>query len=312
MSGLGIVVNPLAKYYRKNRDAKHHLEARLGPNDVLASSNSLTHLERIAEDFKARQISLLAISGGDGTGSHTLSIFDRVYGSTPMPPVALLRGGTMNTSCNGIGIIRGHPHELLDRIIRRLNAGKSLATKRVGTVRCNGQAGFVFGIGVIPNFLEEYYARGRPFPSPTSAAMLLGRCIFSALVQGPFVRKIVKPVSVDVIVDGYRWPETEYFTLGAATVPQIGLGFTPFYHIDETHAQFQIIGFHCGPIRFMMDLPLIYRGVATGSDHTTQAMANRAVLRGRNGKFTYTIDGDLFDTEELVVETGPSFDVVLP
>ena len=78
----------------------------------MREARSIDELYRIAEDFRRDDIDVLAISGGDGTNHVTLTGFLDVYGGHTMPQVALLRGGTMNTVANSVGVggpARGPP-----------------------------------------------------------------------------------------------------------------------------------------------------------------------------------------------------------
>src|SRR5262245_51132066 len=70
-------------------------EAALGPDDVLG------------------------IVGGDGTVSAVLGAFDRP--ERPLPRLALLRGGTMNTVARGLGVPALDPTGLLRALLDDLS-----------------------------------------------------------------------------------------------------------------------------------------------------------------------------------------------
>ena len=97
MSGIGVVLNPKSRQNRRDPGAALRLARQLGPIGVVREADSIDALYRIAEDFRRDAVDVLAISGGDGTNTVTLTGFMDVYGSNPLPQVALLRGGTMNT-----------------------------------------------------------------------------------------------------------------------------------------------------------------------------------------------------------------------
>src|SRR5580693_9687084 len=108
MSGIGVVLNPKSRHNLRDPGAALRLSRRLGDYGVLRTAQSVEELYRIAEDFRRFDIDVLAISGGDGTNHVTLTGFLDVYGGAMIPRVALLRGGTMNTVANSVGI-RGKP-----------------------------------------------------------------------------------------------------------------------------------------------------------------------------------------------------------
>src|SRR5207237_10930609 len=102
--------------------------------------------------------------------------FIDVYGQgrAPLPQVALLRGGTMNTVANSIGVPRGKPDGLLERLVhayaRRAVEPLHQAQRymmRAAPMHADGdlgkpQFGFLFGTGVVHGFLSEYYGTGEP------------------------------------------------------------------------------------------------------------------------------------------------------
>src|SRR5205085_1186576 len=94
------------------------LERALGAHGSIRQARSIEELHRIAHDFRALEIDVLAISGGDGTSGVTVTGFLEVYRDQPLPAIALLRGGTMNTIANSVGVRREPPDQLLARLVR--------------------------------------------------------------------------------------------------------------------------------------------------------------------------------------------------
>jgi len=275
-----------------------------------AQSATVDDIEAIALEFKEREIDILALSGGDGTTSFTLTAFKKVYGDHPLPSIALLRGGTMNTVANGIGVRRGGPEGLLRRLLGAESSGRALKSKSVGTLRMNGQLGFITGVGVIPAFLREYYEAGDPYPTPMTAFKLLSRAVGGAFVGGALAKKVADPIACDVWVDGEAWPTASYLTIGAATVPQIGLGFTPFYRCDSARDRFHIVGFTCSKVGFVSALWPIFRGQPTDPGYTRETLTSQARIKQLNGPTLYTIDGEVLEADELVIELGPRVEIV--
>src|SRR5580692_5225893 len=214
MSGIGVVLNPKSRRNLRDPGAATRLARRLGDHGVLRTARSVEELYRIAEDFRRVDIDVLAISGGDGTGHVTLTGFLDVYGGGAMPQVALLRGGTMNTVANSVGVARGKPEGLLARLIRAYAARASEPLAGVErhvlhvTPLDKGDAhyGFLFGTGVVQGFMSEYYRGGDP--SPLVAAKTLARGIGSALIGGETIRRMAQPFRGSVrLDDGTVWEE---------------------------------------------------------------------------------------------------------
>src|SRR5580704_2058769 len=172
MGGIGVVVNPRSRKNLRDPRAEYRLARRLGNHGVVRAARSIDELYHIAEDFRRVDIDVLAISGGDGTNHVTLTGFLDVYGGAMIPQVALLRGGTMNTVANSVGIGPGRPEGLLGRLVREYAKRGALelenVSRHVMRIGAPGggkpQYGFLFGTGVMHGFLAEYYRGGQPSP----------------------------------------------------------------------------------------------------------------------------------------------------
>ena len=152
----------------------------IGSHGTAEATQSLDDLYRVCEEFKKERIDILGISGGDGTMHHTLTAMIKTYGEQPLPLVAILRGGTMNTIANSLGI-RGETPQLLFELVDKHRRGSPSTCSRTEILQVGDKYGFIFGNGIIYNFLHEYYATGNP--SPATAAKLISRAAASAMVR---------------------------------------------------------------------------------------------------------------------------------
>jgi diacylglycerol kinase family enzyme len=312
MSGIGVVLNPKSRRNLRDPRAEYRLARRLGNHGVVRAARSIGELYHIAEDFRRFDIDVLAISGGDGTNHVTLTGFLDVYGGAMIPRVALLRGGTMNTVANSVGI-RGKPEGLLGRLIRdysqRANEPLVDVERHVMKVSpCNDGApkyGFLFGTGVMHGFLAEYYRSGDP--SPLVAARTLALTVGSALVGGHAIRRMSEPFCGSVeLEDGTRWPERDYLTVAAGTIAHVGLSFRPFNRFDERPGAFHALGVHSSAFDVVRELPRIHRAESMRPGHAYEAVSSRIVLRGAGRQVRYMIDGDLHEARgDLGVAIGP-------
>src|SRR5579872_2830985 len=149
VSGIGVVFNPKSKHNLRDPSAAARLARRLGDGGTVREARSLDELYRIAEDFRRADIDVLGISGGDGTNHVTLTGFIDVYGGHALPEVAFLRGGTMNTVANSIGVRRERPEGLLGRLVRAYaeRASEPLCNVERRLMRIGDTYGFLFGTG---------------------------------------------------------------------------------------------------------------------------------------------------------------------
>ncbi|MBV9946523.1 MAG: sphingosine kinase [Myxococcales bacterium] len=325
MSGIGVVVNPRSGRNLRDPGAASRLARTLGDHGVVRQARSIDELYRIAEDFRTVDIDVLAISGGDGTNHVTLTGFLDVYGRASMPQVALLRGGTMNTVANSVGVRQGKPDGLLGRLVRQYALRGALELEnverhvmRIGPPASShenekARYGFLFGTGVVHGFLSEYYRLGHGDPSPLVAAKTLARGIASTLVRGETIRRMAQPFRGAVALeDGTSWGERDFLAIAAGTIPHIGLQFKPFHRYAEQAGRFHLLGIHASPLSFVRELPRIHRGAPMRAGKALEALCTRAIVRGAGGRVAYMIDGDLHENVgELEIAIGPRVKLVV-
>lgn len=320
MPGIGVVLNPRSRRNQRDPKAALRLAQTLGDQGVVREARSRDELRRIAEDFMRLEIDVLGISGGDGTNHVTISGFVEVYGGAKLPRLALLRGGTMNTVANAVGVRREAPEGLLGHLLRAYAERKSRPLPdverhvlRVAPTADAGRAtyGFLFGTGVVAGFLSEYYRA--PVPSPASAAKTLARGVGSALVGGPTIRRMAAPFRGAVhLDDGTVWEERDYLSVAAGTIDQIGLRFRPFRRFAERPGAFHVLGIFASPLALVGELPRIWRAEPMRPDRTYEATPSGLTLRPASGALEYMIDGDLHRADgDLRVDIGPRVKILV-
>jgi hypothetical protein len=336
--GIGVIYNPKSGRNLRDPRAALRLARTLGDHGVVREAGSIDELYRVAEDFRKLDIDVLGISGGDGTNGTTITGFLDVYAGNALPQIAFLRGGTMNTVANAVGVRRGRPEGLLDRLCRAYvaRAARPLADveRHVMCLRAEGAApqrrsaraagaelpgpplatkyGFNFGTGVVCGFLREYYAYGQP-PDPVVAFKTLFRGIGSAAVHGDMIKRMAAPFRGSVeIGDGTVWPERDYLSVAGGTVDQIGLNFRPFYRFAERPNTFHVLGIHTSPMGFVSQLPRIWRAQPMRPGHTYEAVTHRIVIRSPRSPLLYMIDGDMHECRgPLHVSVGPRVHIIV-
>lgn len=289
MSGIGVVTNPASRRNRQNPRLMDQLACILGDQGSLAQPRDWAGMEEVARQFKARSIDVLCINGGDGTGHVVLSAMARVYGDTPLPMVALLRGGTMNTVAHGLGIT-GTPSALLDRVVQRYQGGAPFRTVERTLLCVDGRHwGFMFGNGVMTNFLRVYYEGGDA--SPTKAVKVLARGIASLPVRGALYRRLMEPIRAQVVLDGQGLDPVEFLAVGAATVDDLGFGFRPFYEAPSHPGQLHVVGLACTLTAVARELPRYWKGGPT-RDPGILNRVGKHLLVSANRPIGYMVDGD--------------------
>jgi diacylglycerol kinase family enzyme len=312
--GIGLITNPRSRAYRRDPAKPRKLGYLIGSAGTAEATQSLGDLYRVCEEFKKERIEILGISGGDGTLHHTLTAMIRTYGEEALPLIAILRGGTMNTVANSLHI-RGETRDLLYELVDKHRRGQKgeleVFEKELLHVTATGdngagedRYGFIFGNGVVYNFLHEYYTTGNP--SPAVATRLILAAAASTLLRGPLSRRIYKRFKARVVSDGEEWACREFMTVAAAVVEQIGLGFRPFYRCDEEPGAFAILGIHTSAVGFVTELPRILGGQPMRRDKVIDRVARDVLFEPLEGDIEYIIDGDTYRSAGPVrLRTGP-------
>jgi diacylglycerol kinase family enzyme len=307
-----VFVNPLSRANRRDpglagRFAATLKEGELG--EVLAPANLdelAGHAKRLAETPPA----VVAIHGGDGTLHRTVGALIRAFDSRPLPALAILPGGTMNVVARSLGIL-SHPEKTLTALAEDLRAGRATETLVRRCLQVGDSFGFVFGNGLMANFLEEYYGKGGY--GPLRATWILLRTFVSALVRGPYARRMFRSFAGQVWVDGKVLPWPRLTGLGVATVREVGLGFKLNHRADEDPDRFSVLAIHAGPVALAVDLVPVHQGRGIGPKRAWSAVASRLAIEPVAQKWSYTIDGDLYRAEgRIEVGVGPALRIVKP
>ncbi|MDB4962836.1 MAG: diacylglycerol kinase [Myxococcales bacterium] len=311
---IGLIINVRARANQHHPDRLRVLARMIGRHDQLATTRSIEELEQACAQLASDRPEIVAICGGDGTLHQTLTALIRSYGDRPLPAIAILRGGAMNIVATSLGI-HGHPVDHLRALVelkRRGGLASLPASSRFAhpLLQIGDRYGFMFGAGVIHDFLEAYYATGRP--SPLTAARLLLRAAASTLVGGPLSKQLCQPVHAHVVTDGRVWPRDQFAALCAATIEQIGLGFRPFYRCREDAERFSVLGIDTSPLGLLRELPRVRAGKPMHPSKVIDEIAREVTIASADHRaLGYMIDGDLYACDgALTILRGPVLELV--
>jgi diacylglycerol kinase family enzyme len=302
---VALIGNPRSRKNVLDPGALDRFGSILGGAGTLYVPQSLEELAEIARALGADPPDVLALHGGDGTLHRVFTALVPHF-SGPIPPVVVLRGGTMNIVATSVGM-RLRPDRALELALGR----RESRVVRRSLLRVGGeQYGFLFGNGIIARFLELYYQK--PSPTPWDAGWLLAWGAASALVGGPLIRQLTRRFDGTAVVDGEAWPETSWVGVAAGTVEQIGLGFTPFYLAGSHPGKMHVVGVGGTVAELARELPRVRLGRPLRGPHHHSAAANDLLLRGTES-FGYMVDGDFHvGAEELRLSIGPPVDFLVP
>ncbi len=309
MSGIGVVVNPRAGGNRRAGDRAARLGDVVGNVGWVRETASIDHLPEVIAECRRRAVDVIAVCGGDGTFTRTLSAMVQAYEGRALPSFLPLRAGTMNTVARCVGSPAWQPERMLAEIAAEYRRGRPLASTEHQLLCVNGAAfGFMVGAGVVVGFLRAYYAQSRQ--GGLGALGLLIRLSCSALVRGELARQAFEWFDAGLACDGALVPFERFSVVHASSIEEIGLGFRPTYRAREQPGRFHVFA---GPIEareLVRCLGRIRRGVPTRSAQVHDVLAERLVLQFRRPS-EYMIDGEIMPAaEQLVIEPGPILRII--
>ena len=300
---IGVISNPGAGKNAGNPSRTERLRQILGSDGVVRETQTSEEILDIAREFRRGEISVLAIDGGDGTLHHALSAFIPIYGGTDLPPIALLRGGTMNTIANSLGI-KGTSEAILQRVVSTVREQVPFEVVRTNTLKVNDRYGFIFGLGFPVNLLKAYYqGEGR---GPAKTIRVLLRVLLSMLEKGDTDRSFFRPFEAEIWLDGKRLPRGRYTALLGATVEEVGLGFKPTRRAREKEGLFQTLCLGTGPKKSGLNALRVLLGMQLRGERLVDRLVRRSVIKLEKPA-DIQIDGEILKNQkEIRLHVGPA------
>lgn len=293
MPGIAVILNPHAGGNRRlmARARPERLRKIVDGQGAVYAPASLDELEQTIGRALEAKPEMLALCGGDGSYFRAFTVLHRLLGSDPWPPILPLPAGTINNLTHAVRSRLRSPERLLAEVIRERTHGIPHETADCDLFTVGeADVGYIFGAGMIVNFLRAYYAS--PNPRPASAAWLVFRLALSGALRGPLQGKIFQPFEADVLCDGERVPHRGYRMLIASSVPAIGLGFEPFYLAGRKPGQFHVLGGPARAARLVRCLGRFYRGYPARDPGLYDNIAAELQVEFARPTY-YTVNGDL-------------------
>lgn len=275
------------------------------PEDMLA-------LRRDARKVLERGYRYLAINGGDGTNHQVLTAFGEVSEGRSLPRISLLRGGTMNNVTDSLKI-RGTPMSILGQLCATVASGSQPKLTRRAMLRvADGEAerlGFIFGTGLMANFLKAYYASGET--SPRTAAWMAAKVCASVAMKGAIYRQLSNKENHTIHIDNELWIEKHLFSLMCATTEEVGLGLSPFTNAGRNPDRFCALAIEGPLLSIVAALPAIWCASPMTMRGFEERLPQQLTVQLPR-KFDYSIDGDLYVAERICLSMGPVLALYIP
>ncbi|HEY0708497.1 MAG TPA: diacylglycerol kinase family protein [Polyangia bacterium] len=304
---IAVILNPRSRANRLDPALAARMTALLGTEGRVLAVPGLPELDAMTAELALDPPAAIAIHGGDGTVHKTLSSLVQSFKERPLPPVAILPAGTMNVVGSSLSLL-GPPEQILGTLLTSLRgatASRPLPTVTRHCLKVDEAYGFVFGCGLIANFLEEYYSKDEY--GTKRALWILARMFFSGIVDGPYSQRIVRRFAGKVMVDGRPLPWQSLTGVGAATVREVGLGFKLNHRADEDPDRFSFLAIHAGAVSLGLDLWGVHRGTGVAPHRAFSGLGQTMRIEPEGGACVYTVDGDLYKSKGAIeVSLGPS------
>lgn len=313
MPGIGIITNPHSKLNRRHPSRQRLLGYIVGEHGKLELTNSLDDLARAAVQFRDHRIEVLAINGGDGTISRTLTAFIRAYQGQPLPKVLILRGGTINVLSDNLGI-KGSPEAILVRYIESMSEVRTSTTQRYYTLAVGDHYGFLFGNGMVASYLEEFY---RNKSGPAGAIYLLFKVYLWRLFRKDHFLAFIGERSYRLHLNhsAIALGESRSCAVMASSIEKMPLGPRLFPDARMKRGHFSIFSLEIPAISLPWRLPL---AVLFNKQGRRFGRVNRLVeslkLDTADGRVQkYSLDGELFEAHDgkLEISLGPEVEFIV-
>lgn len=309
MPGIGIISNPHSKLNRKNPQRHEYLTYIAGEEGHVAVTQTLEDLAKVASDFKEHGIKILAINGGDGTISQTLTAFIKAYDGAPLPKIAILRGGTINVLAENLGI-KGSPEQVLYRLIERHSINNLTVTRKISTICIEGQHGFLFGNGTTAGFLELFYKNKT---GPLGSILLGVKIILSKIFGTKLYKKTVKAIETSAEVDDRTVEKHPAIATFIASIPRMPLGFNLFPKTYENSQTAQLVSYIGSAEKDIYKILFDFFIRPSKPSDVKISHCGRNFLVKCEDTNPYTLDGELFypKTTEVNVQLGTELEFII-
>ncbi len=310
MAGIGIITNPHAKSNKRNPQRSKLLSYIAGSRGTLEVTNSLDDLRKVARQFAEQDIDTLAINGGDGTISRTLTAFIHEYQGKALPDIAVLRGGTMNVLADNLNI-RGNPEQILYRVVEGHSLRKYMGTVELNTLCINDHYGFLFANSASRRFLEVFYKNKSNY---LGSVLLLLKVIGSYFVGGSLFRSVVKEDILSLQIDDRQLLEISSAFTFCSTVELLPLKIKFFSMALKDPNQFQALSVLCPPKKVPWILPYFLFNLSANRQYKVEFLCKELAVTAHDpSAYGYTLDGELFYPNDATIKIsmGPKIRFII-
>lgn len=306
MKKIGVIINPNAKKFRTGKVSINTYMDYNSENVIISTPESIEQLKATAELYKQKKSEYICIGGGDGTIHVVLSELMNAFNPQPIPPILILKEGTMDNIARSVKL-KGKGPALLKRLIKKIEEKKVIETKDRYTIKIKDKYCFLFGTGLVTNFLNKAYSGKEKGPIRNLQVALMGAKEGILNVKDGEIFRLTEQA---IFIDGKKVLINPVSGILAGTVEHIGMGFSPLPEAVQSDGTFQVIISGMNPRGILRYLNRIRTGKRIKSPKYLNVFG-KSILIKQKGIFEYTMDGDIYTAEnELNVSAGPKVKLV--
>ncbi len=310
MAGIGIITNPHAKSNKRNPERSKLLSYIAGSRGTLEVTNNLEDLRKVAKQFAEKEIDTLAINGGDGTISRTLTAFIHEYKGKKLPDIAILRGGTMNVLADNLNV-RGTPEQILYRLVEGHSMRKYMGTVELNTLEVANHFGFIFANSSSRRFLEAFYKNKSGY---LGSILFFLKVVASYFFSGNLFNSVVKEDIYTFEADKKNLLSLSTPLVFCSTVELLPLKIKAFPLALKNPDQFQFLSVLCSPKKIPWILPYFLFNLSRNRTYKIEFLCKDLLLTAETPEANaYTIDGELFypTNTHLKLNLGPKIRFII-
>ncbi len=301
MKKIGVIINPNAKKFRTGKDSINDYLKHQSEKVIISTPQSVGELLPIVKSYKSQNIDYICIGGGDGTIHLVLSELLKVYKPNEIPPILILKDGTMNNISRSIKL-KGVGPVILKKLISKISENGFIGSEDRFTLKIEDKYCFLFGTGLVTNFLEKVYTgTEKGFLRNLQVGMMGIKEIFKDQKNC----EIVKLTEQAIFIDDKKVLINPVSGILAGTVEHIGMSFFPLKDAVRNTGKFQVIVLGLTAGKILLNLNKIRTGKRIQSPKYFN-VHGESILIKQKGIFTYTMDGEIYSAEnELRISAGP-------
>jgi diacylglycerol kinase family enzyme len=306
MNKVAVIINPNAKKFRTGKASIKRYMDYNSDNVMVSAPQNIDELKDSINKYKNFKPDYICIGGGDGTIHFVITEIINAYNSKGLPPILILREGTMNNVARSVNLKLKGP-QLLDRLLKKTANNEKVEAEDRFTIKINDKYCFLFGTGCITNFLDKVYSgKEKGF----FRNMQVG---FMGVKEGLLNRndgEIFNLTDQSIYIDGDEININPVIGLLSGTVEHIGMGFSPLPEAVQSSGMFQTIILGINSREILLNLNKLRVGKRIKSDKYLNVLSRSLVIK-QDGDFEYTMDGDIYTAkDELNVSIGPKVSLV--